>query len=528
MLSATDVHGIVCEFVTAQAQADGGWPGYRELFLSADVQGLIRTRLAAASAPETTSRTICIGSEFFGDTMPAAHNASDGSRPGAPVVQGWLGGKSLSPADVHGIVCEFVTAQAQAPADTAASGGWPGYRDVFLSADVQGLIRAGVQGLAGGEASSPAKETIFIGSGSDSNSDVQCVGVVGGSRKKRRKTEAAHLHLREQRVAQSEVRIVRRNAQLARVQLRGVEKGHGAGKGCMPAAKRRSLAGTGIAAAQADRAGWDCEFSCGFIGSFEEVEAHEAYCQYNEAAVWWTVCCLDNSTFSIVVPEHARVAEIKRAIGVLREVQHSTIELFVLGADEPLGDEWQLSSAERVPLFMLLNDKPDRLALEAVFKSCGGVDWVSKGGWMTDADLGKWCGVTVNAEGRVIELELTHNNLAGPLPSELRQLSALKGLDLNSNALTGPVPAELGELSRLAVLSLFNNKLSGSIPSELGQLSSLTVLSLSGNLLTGPVPMELGQLRGLNALYLHNNLLSDHETFRLDLQQRNPGCSIKY
>ena len=95
---------------------------------------------------------------------------------------------------------------------------------------------------------------------------------------------------------------------------------------------------------------------------------------------------------------------------------------------------------------MLLNDKPDRLALEVVFKSCGGVDWVSKGGWMTDIDLGKWCGVTVNAEGRVIELELTHNNLAGPLPSELRQLSALKGLDLNSNTLTGPVPAELGQL----------------------------------------------------------------------------------
>jgi hypothetical protein len=55
----------------------------------------------------------------------------------------------------------------------------------------------------------------------------------------------------------------------------------------------------------------------------------------------------------------------------------------------------------------------DRLALEAVFQSCGGAGWNAKDGWMTDAGLGEWYGVTVDAEGRVTELELARNTWQG-------------------------------------------------------------------------------------------------------------------
>jgi hypothetical protein len=55
----------------------------------------------------------------------------------------------------------------------------------------------------------------------------------------------------------------------------------------------------------------------------------------------------------------------------------------------------------------------------------------------TDADLGEWQGVTVDAEGRVVKLDLYRNNLAGALPpSEIQQLSALMRLDLAANKLT--------------------------------------------------------------------------------------------
>jgi hypothetical protein len=51
-------------------------------------------------------------------------------------------------------------------------------------------------------------------------------------------------------------------------------------------------------------------------------------------------------------------------------------------------------------------------------------------------------------------LVLFSNNLAGPLPGEIQQLSALRTLDLNGNKLTGPIPAELGQLGALTALRL--------------------------------------------------------------------------
>jgi hypothetical protein len=219
--------------------------------------------------------------------------------------------------------------------------------------------------------------------------------------------------------------------------------------------------------------------------------------------VSWTVCCFDGATFSIAVPEGTRVAEMKRAIGALREVPQYAMELFVEGKEEPLDTEKRLISAEKVPLFMLPKAaSEDRLALEALFRSCGGAGWEEKGGWMTDADLGEWFGVTVDAEGRVIKLLLNSNNLAGPLPSELRQIPALQ---------------ELG---------LFNNKLSGPIPAELGQLEALTMLSLGHNQLAGPIPAELRQLEALTHLLLHRNQLSGQGALRLHMREHNPECTL--
>jgi Leucine-rich repeat (LRR) protein len=194
--------------------------------------------------------------------------------------------------------------------------------------------------------------------------------------------------------------------------------------------------------------------------------------------------------------------------------------------EEPLEDEERLRSAEKVPLFMLPKPASDRLALESLFKSCGGAGWAKKGGWMTDAELGEWAGVTVDAEGRVIKLQLYSNNLAGPLPSEIQQLSALQTLGLGMNKLTGPIPAQLGQLGALTWLNLHGNQLSGPIPKELGQLGELQSLYLHMNQLTGPIPVELRQLGKLNNLYLENNQLFGLEALRLYLREHNPGCSV--
>jgi hypothetical protein len=303
---------------------------------------------------------------------------------------------SPSPSAVHEIVCEFVTAQAETEAE--ADGGWSGYRGVFLSAEVQDLIRSR---LAGAAAASPAEPS--DGAADSISSD-------GPRSSKKRKIDQAS---------------------------------------AAPAAAAAAPA----AAAAADE-------------------------------VSWTVCCCDGATVSVALPDHARVGEAKRAIGVLRDVSRFAMELFVEGEEEPLDDEKRLSAADKVPLFMLPKEASDRLALEALFKSCGGAGWRRKGGWMTEAALGEWDGVTVDAEGRVVKLSLGGNNLAGALPKEIQQLSALKMLWLHRNQLTGPIPAELGQLPALEFLYLNDQPA------------------------------------------LEDNQLSGREAFRSQMQEHNPECNL--
>jgi hypothetical protein len=201
--------------------------------------------------------------------------------------------------------------------------------------------------------------------------------------------------------------------------------------------------------------------------------------------VSWAICCMDGATFSVAVAEDAPVVELKHAIGALRQLPCFTMELFVKDVEEPLVDTRPLRSLDRAPLFLLLKPASDRLALEALFRSCGGVGWRHKERWATDAELGKWYGVTVDDEDRVVKLELTRNGLAGPFPSEVQQLSALRVLNLGSNQLAGQIPAELEKLTALRVLQLARNELTGPIPAEVGQLPELTELNLSANRLTG-------------------------------------------
>jgi hypothetical protein len=326
-------------------------------------------------------------------------------------------------------VCEFVTAQAQAE-EEGNDGGWTGYRDVFLSAEVQALIRLRLQDEEG---ATPA----------------EVAGDGAPTKKKKRKLD--------------------------------------------------------VSSAGADA----------------------------DSDVSWTICSMDGATLSVAVPEDAPVAELKCAIGVLREVPCFTIDLFMKDVEEALDDETPLRSLGRVPLFLLLKQASDRLALESFFKSCGGADWERKAGWMTEADLGEWEGVKVDAEGRVTKLELENNGLVGSIPSDIQQLSALRELDLGSyedqpriNELTGFIPAELGRLAALVLLDLTRNKLSGPIPAALGQLGALTELYLEHNQLSGPIPAELGRLTALATLWLNDNQLTGQEALGAYMEEHHPDCDL--
>ncbi|CAM9985878.1 unnamed protein product [Ectocarpus sp. 12 AP-2014] len=102
----------------------------------------------------------------------------------------------------------------------------------------------------------------------------------------------------------------------------------------------------------------------------------------------------------------------------------------------------------------------DRDALVSLYNATGGANWKQKANWDTGADLSQWCGIKVDDQGRVVELNLFWNNLQGSIPKELGALDKLEKLSLY-NKITGLIPGALGVLSKLKALFLFNNQLSG-------------------------------------------------------------------
>ena len=82
----------------------------------------------------------------------------------------------------------------------------------------------------------------------------------------------------------------------------------------------------------------------------------------------------------------------------------------------------------------------DREALVAIYNATNGEFWARRQNWLSNAPIGTWYGVTTNASGRVTELNLSENQLAGEIPSELGNLASLQELYLSKNRLVGEIP----------------------------------------------------------------------------------------
>jgi Leucine-rich repeat (LRR) protein len=151
-------------------------------------------------------------------------------------------------------------------------------------------------------------------------------------------------------------------------------------------------------------------------------------------------------------------------------------------------------------------------ALVAFYESTNGANWTDNSGWLLNADLRAWHGLTfkqLTSGDKVVErIDLAYNQLSGSIPAALGSLTNLRILYLFDNQLSGGIPPELGSLTNLVHLYLDNNQLSGGIPAALGNLAKLKNLYLSSNQLSGNIPAELGNLTDLTELHLANNQLS--------------------
>ena len=181
--------------------------------------------------------------------------------------------------------------------------------------------------------------------------------------------------------------------------------------------------------------------------------------------------------------------------------------LVAIGLDADIDSHIPLPVEEQTPYDHANENESDLMALRVFFQSTGGTGWSNNNGWMTEAPLSDWHGVTVNEHGRVTRLDLGSNYLDGEIPASLGQLSHLTALDLGGNNLTGNLPDELSNLTRLIWLNLGNNRLSGRIPASLERLRQLEWLRLNDNALEGSIPPNMGHLSALRVLRLSNNRL---------------------
>ena len=247
----------------------------------------------------------------------------------------------------------------------------------------------------------------------------------------------------------------------------------------------------------------------------------------------------DQVTMKVMVVNHLAPAQ-QLAVGLTTEESYafidmteSEVQVGALNSGDSTEVTFAFTVASDAPQFSRLRfftrireggmeDTPDRLtlfvnkslesvhaSLSALYLATDGDNWENNANWditslPTEDALQQWFGVYL-PDGILMGLWLPANNLSGPLPVEIGNLTTLERFIVPSNALTGDIPSELGNTSQLRVLWLDENLLSGEIPAELGNLSQLESLWLNDNSLSGEIPAELGNLSKLTELRLANN-----------------------
>lgn len=104
------------------------------------------------------------------------------------------------------------------------------------------------------------------------------------------------------------------------------------------------------------------------------------------------------------------------------------------------------------------------------------------------------------AIGSTIEvIELT-SNLISSVEGVSKLKDSLTGLHMTYNNLKGTMPSEFFQLYLLEILAISENALTGTIDKHLGNLTNLLELYCYGNKLTGTIPSEIGRLTKLQTL----------------------------
>ncbi|MEM9836068.1 MAG: PKD domain-containing protein, partial [Bacteroidota bacterium] len=163
----------------------------------------------------------------------------------------------------------------------------------------------------------------------------------------------------------------------------------------------------------------------------------------------------------------------------------------------------------------------ERDILLELYNATNALGWTTSTGWEDGADdptcsYCDWYGITCNAAGRVIGIDLDGapdglnsggmgNNLFGSLPSSIVGLTELEWLFLKSDPISGQLPNDIGQLSNLRRLALVGLLIDGAIPESMGDLFNLERLQIDLTELSGGIPASFGNLTNLEWLRVREN-----------------------
>eukprot|EP00980_Cylindrotheca_fusiformis_P015861 scaffold4637_cov128-Cylindrotheca_fusiformis.AAC.32 len=132
-------------------------------------------------------------------------------------------------------------------------------------------------------------------------------------------------------------------------------------------------------------------------------------------------------------------------------------------------------------------------------------DGIEKAENLDTLDLGETNVKSIDGIGsatNLITLRLNGNDIGGPFPVGIYQLSGLQELNLGYNQLSGKLPNAIASLSSLTTLRLYHNQFTGRIPVALGDLTRLVELNMAENNFEGTIPLALNDLTDLKFLSL--------------------------
>ncbi|KAL9362740.1 hypothetical protein Peur_045525 [Populus x canadensis] len=124
----------------------------------------------------------------------------------------------------------------------------------------------------------------------------------------------------------------------------------------------------------------------------------------------------------------------------------------------------------------------------------------------SSASVCSWQGVFCDAKKEhVVEFLASGLGLSGSIPdTTIGKLSKLQTLDLSNNKITS-LPSDLWSLGSLKVLNLSSNQISGPLPNNIGNFGALETIDLSSNNFSGEIPAAISSLGGLRVLKLDRN-----------------------